>query len=156
MNQAATPDQAPVFSIDKVYVKDISLEIPHAPKIFLERTVPDIDVKLHTDHSTVEEGIYESVLTVTVTAKIAEKTMFLLEVAQAGIFQLRNIPAEQKEPILKISCPNILFPYVREVISETVARAGFPPVILNPMNFEAWHQAQAQVQAEPADPSEVH
>lgn len=156
MAEPVASEQTPVFSIDKIYVKDLSLEIPHAPKIFLERTAPEIDVKLHTEHSSVDEGIYEIVLTVTITAKIGEKTMFLLEVAQAGIFQVRNVPPEQKEPILNISCPNILFPYVREVLSETVSRAGFPPVILNPMNFEAWHQAQAQAKEAPTAPSEIH
>lgn len=156
MAEPVATEQTPVFSIDKIYVKDLSLEIPHAPKIFLERTQPEIDVKLHTEYTSVEEGIYESVLTVTITAKISDKTMFLLEVAQAGIFQVRNIPTEQKEQILNISCPNILFPYVREVLSETVSRAGFPPVILNPMNFEAWHQTQAQAKPEQTTPSEIH
>lgn len=156
MTEPVPTEQTPVFSIDKIYVKDLSLEIPHAPKIFLERATPEIDVKLHTEYTNVDEGIYESVLTVTITAKIGDKTMFLLEVAQAGIFQVRNVPAEQKEPILNISCPNILFPYVREVLSETVSRAGFPPVILNPMNFEAWHQAQAQASTETSAPTEIH
>lgn len=140
------PDQAlqPIFSIEKLYVKDLSLEIPNAPQIFLERDPPQVDVQLHHSATTVEEGLYESVLTVTVTAKIGEKTVFLVEAGQAGIFTIRNIPQGDLEPVLGIACPNILFPYAREVISDAVVRAGFPPVLLNPVNFEALYQAQKQ------------
>lgn len=139
--------QQPVFNIEKIYVKDLSLEVPNAPQIFLEREAPQIDVQLHTESGVVSEGVYHSVLTVTVTAKIKDKTMFLVEAAHAGIFQIRNIPQEEMEPILGIACPNILFPYVREVISDATSRAGFPPVMLNPMNFEVlYQQQQAQKQ----------
>jgi len=134
----------PVFSIEKVYVKDLSVEIPNAPQVFLEREAPVVDIQLHHNSTSVEDGVYETVLTVTVTAKAAEKTMFLVEVAQAGIFVARNIPGQELEHVLGIACPNILFPYVREVISDTVVRAGFPPVILSPVNFEAIYQAQRQ------------
>lgn len=135
--------QQPTFSIEKIYVKDLSLEIPHAPKIFMQRETPQIDVQLHNQGGMVDEGVYEIVLTVTVTAKLAEdKTLFLVEVAQAGIFQIRNIPQADLEPILGITCPNILFPYVRETISDMVSRAGFPPVLLNPVNFELMYQQQ--------------
>lgn len=135
--------QQPTFSIEKIYVKDLSLEIPHAPKIFMQRETPQIDVQLHNQGGKVDEGVYEIVLTVTVTAKLAEdKTLFLVEVAQAGIFQIRNIPEADLEPILGITCPNILFPYVRETISDMVSRAGFPPVLLNPVNFELMYQQQ--------------
>ena len=134
----------PVFSIEKVYVKDLSLEIPNAPQIFLEREAPQVDIQLHHNSSTVDEGVYQTTLTVTVTAKIGEKTMFLVEAAQAGIFIARNIPAQEMEAVLGIACPNILFPYVREVVSDIVVRAGFPPVILSPVNFEAIYQAQHQ------------
>ena len=134
----------PVFTIEKVYVKDLSVEIPNAPQVFLEREAPTVDIQLHHNSSNVEEGVYETVLTVTVTAKANEKTMFLVEVAQAGIFVARNIPGQELEQVLGIACPNILFPYVREVISDTVVRAGFPPVILSPVNFEAIYAAQRQ------------
>lgn len=131
----------PVFSIEKIYVKDLSLEIPHAPQIFMQRETPKVDVQLHNKGEMVEEGIYETVLTVTVTAKLADdRTLFLVEAAQAGIFQIRDVPAEDMEPILGITCPNILFPYVREVISDLVSRAGFPPVLLNPVNFDLMYQ----------------
>jgi preprotein translocase subunit SecB len=137
--------QQPTFSIEKIYVKDLSLEIPHAPKVFMQRETPQIDVQLHNQGGMVDEGVYEIVLTVTVTAKLAEdKTLFLVEVAQAGIFQIRNIPQADLEPILGITCPNILFPYVRETISDMVSRAGFPPVLLNPVNFELMYQQQKE------------
>jgi preprotein translocase subunit SecB len=143
----------PVFSIEKVYVKDLSVEIPNAPQVFLEREAPNVDIQLHHNSSGVEDGVYETVLTVTVTAKANEKTMFLVEVAQAGIFVARNIPAQELEQVLGIACPNILFPYVREVISDTVVRAGFPPVILSPVNFEAIYASQRQqAPAQAGDP----
>ncbi|HXF79006.1 MAG TPA: protein-export chaperone SecB, partial [Usitatibacter sp.] len=120
----------PQFSIEKVYVKDLSLEIPNAPGVFLERDVPTVDIQLHHNSNSVEQGVYQTVLTVTVTAKVKDKTMFLVEVAQAGVFAARNIPAQDLEAVLAIACPNILFPYAREVVSDIVVRAGFPPVIL--------------------------
>ena len=142
----------PVFSIEKVYVKDLSLEIPNAPQSFLEREAPTVDIQLHHNSTGVEDGVYQTVLTVTVTAKVKDKTLFLVEAAQAGIFVVRNVPAPELEAVLGIACPNILFPYVREVVSDVVTRAGFPPVVLSPVNFEAIYQAQRDPQpaAEPA------
>jgi preprotein translocase subunit SecB len=142
----------PVFSIEKVYVKDLSLEIPNAPQSFLEREAPTVDVQLHHNSTGVEEGVYQTVLTVTVTAKVGEKTLFLVEAGQAGIFTVRNVPAPEVDAILGIACPNILFPYVREVISDIVTRAGFPPVVLNPVNFEAIYQQSRQGQQAPSEP----
>ncbi len=143
--------QQPAFSIEKIYVKDLSLEVPNAPQIFLQRETPKVDVQLHNQGGMMEEGVFEVVLTVTVTAKLADdKTMFLAEAAQGGIFQMRNIPQEDIEPILGITCPNILFPYVREVISDLVSRAGFPPVLLNPVNFEVLYQQRMTEQGEGA------
>lgn len=150
---AATPaDQQPAFGIEKVYVKDLSLEIPNAPQIFIERTQPQISIELSNNTSKIDEGIYEVVTTVTVTSKIAEKTVFLVEVAQAGIFQIRNVPEENLEIILGVTCPNIIFPYLRETVSDLVVRAGFPPVLLNPINFEALFAQQKQQQASAAAP----
>ena len=151
MSEAQQSNQ-PVFSIEKVYVKDLSLEVPNAPQVFLEREAPQVDIQLHHNSSVVEEGVYQTTLTVTVTAKVGEKTLFLVEAAQAGIFVARNIPTGELDAVLGIACPNILFPYVREVISETVVRAGFPPVILSPVNFEAIYQAQREPQAAPEQP----
>ena len=138
----AAQNNAPVFSIEKVYVKDLSLEIPNAPQVFLEREAPQVDIQLHHNSSNVEDGVYQTTLTVTVTAKVKDKTLFLVEAAQAGIFVVRNLPAQDLEAVLGIACPNILFPYVREVISDVVTRAGFPPVVLAPVNFEAIYQQQ--------------
>ena len=140
------PQNQPAFSIEKVYVKDLSLEIPNAPQAFLEREPPTVDIQLHHESSKVDEGVYQTSLTVTVTAKVNDKTLFLVEAGQAGIFVIRNIPASDMDAILGIACPNILFPYVREVISDIVVRAGFPPVVLNPVNFEALYQAQRDAQ----------
>lgn len=137
-------DQAPVFSIEKLYVKDLSLEIPSAPQCFLERDPATIDVQLQTAGNGIGDDAFEVVLTVTVTARVGEKTRFLVEVAQAGIFTIRGVPMEEMDPVLAVACPNILFPYARETISDCVARAGFPPVILAPVNFEALYQQGQQ------------
>jgi preprotein translocase subunit SecB len=143
----------PVFSIEKIYVKDLSLEIPNAPQAFLEREAPTVDIQLHHNSTSVEDGVYQTVLTVTVTAKIKDRTLFLVEAAQAGIFVARNIPAQEIEAVLGIACPNILFPYVREVVSDVVTRAGFPPVMLNPVNFEAIYQQQRESQPAAEQPA---
>ena len=142
MNDAV--NSQPVFSMDKIYVKDISLEVPHAPQIFLERESPQIDVQLHSQATAIEAGVYEVAVTTTVTARLADKVMFLIEAKQAGIFQVRNVPNEELEPILAVMCPNILFPYLREVVSDVSVRGGFSPVMLNPVNFEALYQQQKQ------------
>ena len=142
----------PVFSIEKIYVKDLSLEIPNAPQAFLEREGPSVDIQLHHNSTGVDEGVFQTTLTVTVTAKVNDKTLFLVEVAQAGIFVLRNIPQNDIEVVLGVACPNILFPYVREVVSDIVVRAGFPPVVLNPVNFEALYQAQREQTQQAAAP----
>ncbi|KAA3652616.1 protein-export chaperone SecB [Denitromonas sp.] len=142
-----TENTQPVFTIEKLYIRDLSVEVPNAPTIFLDRETPQINVQLRTDSKGVDEGVYEVVLTVTVTAKIGEeKTVFLVEAAQAGIFQIRNVPESDIEPIMMIGCANILFPYAREAISDAVTRAGFQPVLLAPVNFEALYQARQQEQ----------
>ena len=140
----------PVFSIEKLYVKDLSLEVPGAPQVFLEREAPQINVQLRTAGQAVEDGVYEVTLTVTVNAKIGEdRNLFLVEVAQAGIFQIRNIPEGDLEPVMMIGCPNILFPYAREAVSDAVARAGFQPVVLAPVNFVAMYAQNRQQAAQP-------
>lgn len=141
-------EQSPVFALEKIYLKDASLEIPHAPAIFLEREAPNIDVQLHTEGSPMGEDFYEVVVTVTVTAKLGDKVMFLVEVGEAGIFRIAGVPEEEIDPVLGIACPNILFPYAREVVSDLTTRAGFPPVLLNPINFEILYQQQMQQQDE--------
>ena len=140
-------DLQPVFSIEKIYVKDLSLEIPHAPQIFLEREQPEIDMQLATEGKQLEDGVFEAVITVTVTAKLGEKVMFLVEAAQAGIFQIRGVAEEEISGVLAVACPNILFPYVRETVSDVVNRAGFPPLLLSPINFEALYAQQMAEQS---------
>ncbi len=141
-----TQNAQPVFNIEKIYVRDLSLEIPHAPQIFLDRNQPEMNVQLHNEASNVGENMYQVDVTVTVTAKIGDKTMFLIEVDQAGIFQISGVPQEDMEPILGIACPNILFPYAREAVSDIATRAGFPPVVLAPVNFEVIYQQRLQAQ----------
>ena len=143
----------PVFSIEKIYVKDLSLEIPHAPQVFLGREQPEIDMQLGTGAQLLEDGIYEASVTVTITAKLGDQVNFLIEAAQAGIFQIRNVPEENLEPLLFVACPNLLYPYAREAITSSSLRAGFQPVILAPVNFEALY-AQQKRQAELAQSGE--
>jgi len=143
-----TEQEAPSFAIEKLYVKDLSLEVPNAPAIYLERETPEIGLQLQTGGVKVGDDIFEVTLTATVTAKIGEKTVFLVEAGQSGLFRIRNIPEDNLEPLLSIACPNILFPYVREVVSESVTRAGFAPVVLQPVNFEAMYAARAQQEQE--------
>ena len=133
-----------VFSIEKLYVKDLSLEVPGAPQVYREREAPQVDVSMNNSGKGIGDGYYEVVINITVTAKLEEKTVFLVEVAYGGVFQIRNVPETEIEMVLGVTCPNILYPYLREVVSETVSRAGFPPVILHPMNFEAIYHARKQ------------
>jgi preprotein translocase subunit SecB len=153
MTDATQPSQQPVFAIEKIYVKDLSLEIPNAPHIYLERDNPQIDLQMHCESSNVSEDVFQTTITMTVTAKLKEKTMFLVEATQAGIFRIRNVSEEDIKPVLGIGCPNILYPYLRETISDIVTRAGFPPVLLNPVNFEALYQQQQQLQQQQPQPT---
>jgi preprotein translocase subunit SecB len=136
----------PVFGIEKLYVKDLSVEVPHAPEIYLEQNAPQVEVQLNTGGRGLGEGVYEVVLTVTVTAKLGDKTVFLVEVGQGGIFRIMNVPEDQMEPLIAIACPNVLFPYAREAISDAVTRAGFQPIVLQPVNFEGMYMQRLQDQ----------
>ena len=150
-NEAAAIDaNTPGFAIEKLYVKDASLEIPNAPQIFTDRTPPQVSVELGNTAQKLDEGIYEVAIKVTLTSKIADKVAFLVEITQAGIFGIRNVPDENMEMILAITCPNILFPYAREAVSDLVTRAGFAPVLLNPINFEALYMQQKEQAANAA------
>ena len=133
-------EQQPVFSIEKIYVKDLSVEVPGAPQVFLQPEQPQLEVQISQSAQAVEGALFEVTLVVTVTAKSGERTLFLVEATQAGIFQIRNVKESDLNPILGIVCPNVLFPYARETVSDTVNRAGFPPVLLAPINFEAIYQ----------------
>ena len=144
----------PTFAIEKVYLRDLSVEVPNAPEAFLEREAPNVQVNIRSNTRTVQDGMYEVVLIVTISAKVKDKTMFLVEAAQAGVFQIRNVPQQDMGAVLGIACPNTLFPYLRETVSTVVSRAGFPPVVLAPMNFEAIYQQQLQqMQQQPPTPA---
>ncbi len=142
----AEPDNTPVFQIQRIYLKDLSLEQPNSPQILLEQQQPQVDINLGLNAETVADGIYEVSVTATVTTKIADKTLFLVEAKQAGIFEIRNIPQEQLAPIIGIACPQIVYPYVRSIVSDICTRAGFPPVLLAEVNFQAMFEAQQQQQ----------
>ena len=136
----------PSFQIEKIYVKDLSLELPNAPQIFLQSENPQLEIQVRNEGQKFADALYEVVVTVTVTARVGEKTLFLAEAAQAGIFSLRDIPEADIAPLLGIACPNILYPYVRESISDMVTRAGFPPVLLAPVQFETLYAQRNQGQ----------
>ena len=141
------------FAIDRIYLKDLSLENPGAPQSFQVSEPPSVEIGLRTRTDQLDADVYETVLTVTVTAKSADKTLFLVEAAQAGIFTIRGVPQNQLQPVIAIHCPTVLFPYVRETIADATSRAGYPPVHLAPINFELLYQqqlAQLQPQMAPA------
>ncbi len=147
-NHAASPEGEPTFSIQRTYLKDLSLEIPSAPQIFLETQQPTVEIQLDVGGGMVVEGIYECTVTATVTTKVGEKVAFLVEVKEAGIFEIRNVPQEQMPLILNVVCPNIVYPYLRANVADIVQRAGFPAIHLSEINFEALYQQRLQQQAE--------
>ena len=137
-------DNTPVFQIQRMYLKDMSLEQPNSPQIYLEQTQPQVDINLSLSAESIAEGSFEICVTATVTATIADKTLFLVEAKQAGIFEIRNLPEDQLQPILGIACPSMVYPYLRAVVSDICTRAGFPPVILSEVNFQAMYEAQQE------------
>jgi len=144
----ADDNQQPVFNIQRIYLKDLSLEQPNSPKILLEQAQPQVEINLGLSAEPVAEGVYEVCVTATVTTKVSDKVLFLVEAKQAGIFEIRNIPEDQLQPIIGIACPGIIYPYLRAIVSDVCTRAGFPPVILSEVNFQAMFEAQrAQVAA---------
>ncbi len=138
----------PVFNIQRMYLKDLSLEQPNAPQILTEQGQPQVDINLTLAAEPAAEGIFEVSVTATVTTKVAERTLFLIEAKQAGIFEIRNLPQDQVEGILGIVCPQMIYPYLRAVVSDVCTRAGFPPVLLTEVNFQAMFEARQQAQAE--------
>lgn len=136
-SKATSKRQEGQLAIHKIYVKDVSFEAPNAPEIFRGEWRPDVDIQLHSDAKRLSPDLYEVVLKVTVTAKLDDKTAFLVEVYEAGIFGISGVPEAHLGPMLGSFCPNILFPYARETISDLVARGGFPQLILAPVNFDA-------------------
>ena len=140
----------PVFQIQRVYLKDLSLEQPNSPAILLEQEQPGVEIQLGVDANAVADGIYEVTVTATVQTKIGDKTVFLVEAKQAGIFELRNLPQEQMGQILGIACPQIVYPYLRGNVADVIQRAGFPPVHLAEVNFQAMFEQQQQAAADDA------
>ena len=133
---------APVFQIQRMYLKDLSLEQPNAPHILLEQSQPQVDINLALSAEAVTDGIFEVCVTATVNTKVGDKTLFLVEAKQAGIFEIRNVPQEQVDGILGIVCPQMVYPYLRAIVSDVCTRAGFPPVLLTEVNFQAMFEAQ--------------
>jgi len=135
--------QQPTFGIEKIYVKDLSLEVPGGPQAFMQGEQPQLEVQITQQSQRVNDLLYEVTLVITVSAKNGDKTLFLVEASQAGVFQIRNVPDADLGPVLAIVCANVLFPYARETVSDVISRAGFPPVLLAPVNFEALYQQRA-------------
>ena len=140
-------EQQPSFQIEKIYVKDVSLEIPGAPQVFLEAQGPQLEIQVRNESAQFADGLFEVAVTVTVTAKAGDRTLFLAEVTQAGIFSVRGVPQADIEPLLAVACPTILYPYARETVSDLITRGGFPPVLLAPVSFEALYAQRMQQQA---------
>lgn len=141
-------EQTPVFQIQRVYLKEASLEQPNSPAILLEQEQPTVDIQLGVEATPVAEGIFEVGVTATVQTKIKDKTVFLVEAKQAGIFEIRNIPQDQMGAILGVGCPQIVYPYLRGNVADLIQRGGFPPVHLAEINFQGmYEQQQAQAAA---------
>jgi preprotein translocase subunit SecB len=140
-------DETPVFNIQRMYLKDLSLEQPNSPQILLEQGQPQVDINLQMGADQVADGVYEITVTATVTAKVKDKTLFLVEAKQAGIFEIRNVPQDQLQGIVSIVCPQMVYPYLRAIVSDVCTRAGFPPILLTEVNFQAMFEAQQQQQA---------
>lgn len=141
----AEQDATPVFQIQRMYLKDMSLEQPNSPQILLQQQEqPQVDINLGVSAEGVADGLYEVCVTATVTTKLKDKTLFLVEAKQAGVFEIRNIPQDQLQPIIGIACPQMVYPYLRAIVSDLCTRAGFPPVMLAEVNFQAMFEAQQQ------------
>ncbi|MDO8420336.1 MAG: protein-export chaperone SecB [Rubrivivax sp.] len=140
-------DETPVFQIQRMYLKDLSLEQPNSPQILLEQAQPQVDINLGMAADPVADGIYEVTVTATVTTKVKDKVLFLVEAKQAGIFEIRNVPQDQMQGIISIVCPQMIYPYLRAIVSDVCTRAGFPPILLTEVNFQAMFEAQQQAAA---------
>jgi len=150
-NEAQATEQPaatqPMFAIEKLYVRDMSLEVPGGAEVFLQQQAPEVGVQFKTAFTQLGEDVFEGILQVTVTAKAENKVYFLIEMQQAGIFRVAGIPEEALRPFLGSAIPNVLFPYAREAVSDASTRAGFPPVVLQPVNFDAMAEADQQAAA---------
>jgi preprotein translocase subunit SecB len=142
----ADQDPTPIFQIQRMYLKDLSLEQPNSPQILLEQQQPQVEINLAMGAEPVGEGVFEVTVTATVTTKVKDKTLFLVEAKQAGIFEIRHVPEDQMQGIISIVCPQMIYPYLRAIVSDVCTRAGFPPILLTEVNFQAMFEAQ-QAQA---------
>jgi preprotein translocase subunit SecB len=149
----STQSTDPVFAIQRTYLKDLSLEIPNAPQIFLEAQQPAVEIQLDVSSQALADGIYETSVRVTITTKAGDKVAFLVEATEAGIFEVRNVPQEQLPLILNVVCPNIVYPYLRANVADVIQRAGFPPIHLAEINFEALYQQRMQQAQQEQKPS---
>ncbi len=145
----------PVFQIQRVYLKEASLEQPNSPAILLEQEQPAVDIQLGVEALPAADGVFEVCITATITTKIKDRTVFLVEAKQAGIFEIRNVPEDQMSPIMGIACPQIVYPYLRANVADLVTRAGFPPVHLAEINFQAMYEQQQAQQQSAAEPSPI-
>jgi preprotein translocase subunit SecB len=142
-------DQAnaqPTFNIQRIYLKDLSVELPNAPQILLEQGNPAVDVQLNVNAENVVDGVYEITVGATVTTKLNDKVLFLVEAKQSGLFEIRNVPEDQLQPIIAIACPQIVYPYLRATVADAINRTGFPAVHLTEVNFQAMYQSQLDQQ----------
>jgi preprotein translocase subunit SecB len=149
-------DATPVFQIQRMYLKDLSLEQPNSPQILLEQTQPKVDINLGMAAGNIADGVFEVSVTATVTTTVGDKVLFLVEAKQAGIFEIRNVPEEQLQGIIGIVCPQMVYPYLRAIVSDVCTRAGFPPILLTEVNFQAMFEAQqAQAAAQNGSASRI-
>lgn len=144
------------FGLQRIYIKDLSFESPNSPMVFKDEWKPDINLELNNRSAKVEGDIYEVILSLTVTAKIGDKVAFLVELQQAGLFLIKGVEAQQMQALLGSYCPNILFPYAREAISDVVGKGSFPQLLLAPVNFDALFAEAMKRQAEEAGQSDTH
>jgi preprotein translocase subunit SecB len=149
-DQNAQAENAPSFNMQRVYLKDLSLEMPNAPNIFLEQDAPEVEVAINVGGQALAETVYESTVTVTVTTRIKDKVLYLVEATQAAIFEIANIPAEQLDPIMGIVCPTMLYPYLRANVADAITRTSLPPLHLAEVNFQALFEQRLAQAAEEA------
>ncbi len=153
MSEQTTKSET-VFQLQRVYLKDASIELPNAPEIFLNRNQPKIEIQVDVGGSRINETIFESAVTVTVTAKIEDKVTFLVECKQAGIFEISGMPEDQIPPILGVICPNMVYPYLRANLADLITRTGYPPVHLSDVNFELFYQKRLEAEKQKNNSSE--
>jgi len=139
-DQNTQTDNAPIFNMQRVYIKDLSLEMPNAPNIFLEQEAPKVEVNINIGANPLADTVFESTITVTVTTRINDKVLYLIEATQSGIFEIANIPPEQFDPLLGIVCPTMLYPYLRANVADAINRTSLPPLHLAEVNFQALYE----------------